>query len=333
MTGQPASIPPELQESIDLWADSQPDPAAVSFILFGSRARGDYEPESDWDIALTYEGECPSTKGLPRWLGDSHIDWVPMQRSKALRQVNICSVQHAVAADGIVLHGDALPRPERNDMNIRGAWRLLREAAKRRRQCLTALVDYWEDREDWREGFDSSIAERSALTGELLCKAAMHIRGLEPRRSHSVAELCDRLEAAFPDDPLLPCLRRCDGQTASAHVSVYEDREELPESIDVSADRLADVLRAAGEVTGAVADVSSPDEGRAPLEELTVREYRLFAVLERLGTTACPPETLRRIAGGLNAGPDISDLWDRLETPTQGRDAESEGRGRNPPGR
>ncbi len=329
--GQPATVPPELQESIDRWAERQPDP--VSVILFGSRARGDYGPESDWDIALAYEGECPPTEGLPRWLGDSHVDWVPMQRSRALRRLNICSVQHAVAADGIVLHGDALPRPERNDMNISGAWRLLIEACKRRRQCLSMLADYWQEPEDWREGFDTSVAERSALAGELLCKAVMKIRGMEPRRSHSMVELCDALEDAFPDDPLLPFLRRCDGQTASAHVSVYDEREELPERIDVSADRIANVLRAAGEVTGAVADVSSPEEGRAPLEQLRAREYGLFAELERLETIACPPETLRRIAEGLNAGPRTPELWDRLEMPPPGRDPGSEGRGRDAFGR
>ncbi len=337
---QPASIPPELQESIDRWAERQPASAAVSAILFGSRARGDYGPESDWDIALVYDGRCPQTSGMLSRLGDTTIDWVPLARSKAVRYLNVCGLPRAVAADGIVLHGDPLPRPERNDMNIDSAWYYVATAHGKTRGCVNELASYWRRAAFDREGENAFVAESSSKAGEFLCKAVLSLRGVEPRRSHSVKALCDDLENAFPSDPLLPFLRRCDGQTAKAHLGEYLDhrtfRESMgdpAESIEVSSERIANVLRATSEVAAAVADVSTLVEGRSSLESFSFRDAEVLTELDWLAATVCPPETLRRIMDGKNAGPSIPDLWERLEMPPLGRDAESEGRDWDPPGR
>ena len=118
--GQPAKVPGEFIERVSRWAQDQPTP--VSVILFGSRARGDHGPESDWDIALVYEGALPSLKGLPRSIDDRDVDWSLMERSGAIRRLNVCGIPHAAAADGLCLHGAPLPRPETNEANIAATW-------------------------------------------------------------------------------------------------------------------------------------------------------------------------------------------------------------------
>ena len=329
--GQPAAVPGEFLERVTRWAEAQSNP--VSVILFGSRARGDHRAESDWDIALVYEGEAPSLDGLPHSLEDGHIDWAPMERSRVLRRLNVSGLAHAVAGSGRCLHGDPLPPPERNDMNIPDAWELLLEAHIRMGDCLHGLTRYWRQPSIWREGYDTSAAERSALAGELLCKAVLSLRGVEPRRSHSVAELCEDLERADPADPLLPLLRERDGGTPAAHVGVYTERATRREGIGVSADRLVGVLRASGEVSGAVGEASRVDEGSVPLQKLTTRRAELFDELARLKSSACPPETLRRLRAGLEAAPSLTELRNRLRAAPPRRHQERAGRGGGSRGR
>ncbi len=321
--GQPATIPGAFLERVDRWARAQADP--VSVILFGSRARGDHGPKSDWDFALVFEGDRPSLAGLPHELGGAPVEWVPMERSRALSRLNISSLTRAVAASGRCLHGDPLPKPERNDMDISGAWDTLLVVHDKMHVCLYHLTAYWRRPAHWRSGYSAIAAPDSAMAAELLCKAVLSMRGVEPKRSHSVSELCSLLEDAFPADPLLPLLRDCDGITAEAHVSMYTDRTAPRESVSVSADRVASVLRAAGEVLAAVCEASDVDEGGPSLQELIGRVDELSDALARLQSTSCPPDTLRRISSSLGAGPTASELWDLLTAPPPGRAPESAG--------
>ena len=326
--GQPATIPPEFLEHVNRWAQRQPDP--VSVILFGSRARGDHGPESDWDIALVFEGECPSLDGLPRALGDRDIDWAPIELSHAMRQLNVCGLPHAVAADGRCLRGDPLPRPERRDMNLRHAWDNLVEAHGEMRRGMDALADYWVLPARLRWGYDTAVARHGAMAGELLCKAVMNMRGMEPRRSHSVAELCDAMQREFPGDPLLPLLRDCDGQTEKAHVNVYAEMEFGREDVDLSARRLAAALRASGDVLAAACDLSFSREGRSGMEHVALRRALICAQMDDLRATDCPRNIRGVIQAGIDAWPDTQELWYLLEAPPLGRTPESAGSGWEP---
>ncbi len=243
---QPATVPVEFLRTVKRWAQRQPEP--VSVILFGSRARGDYGPESDWDIGLVFDGDPPSLDDLPLYLEDRRIDWARFEHSHAMRLLNVCSLPHAMAADGVCLHGDPLPRPERKDVNIQDAWDNLAEAHEQMISAMTALVRYWNRPLTWRRGYNTVVARDGAAAGELLCKAALSMRGLEPRRSHLVTELCGDLEDSFPDDPLLPLLGDCGGQTAKAHMNLYANLTFDREDVDLSARRLAAALRASGAV-------------------------------------------------------------------------------------
>ncbi len=321
--GKPESVPDRFMERVARWARSQPD--QVSVILFGSRARGDHGSDSDWDIALLYEGELPSLEGLPSTIENRDVDWVPIERSRAARRRNVCGVSHAVAASGLCLHGTPLPRPERKDVNIRVAWDLLYEAHGEMRGGMHALADYWMQPPHRRWGYDTSAARQGAMAGELLCKAVLSMRGVEPRRSHSVAELCDDLERASPRDRLLPLLRGCDGLTEKAHVGLCSASDDPREEIGVSALRLAAVLRSSGEVLAALCDASFANEGRVGLEEVAARREALRRGMDRIHSSDCPRDVLLRIKTALEAGPDDSELWKRLVADPPARALETAG--------
>jgi hypothetical protein len=81
-------------------------------ILFGSRARGDHFPSSDWDFALLFDEElrqqyepgkgwnCYRSWGVLQntlGLGDDEMDWIDLKDASEL-------LAHAIARDGVVLY-------------------------------------------------------------------------------------------------------------------------------------------------------------------------------------------------------------------------------------
>lgn len=81
-------------------------------VLFGSRARGDYQPSSDWDFAMLFDEELRQQYepkgGWDRYrswvilqglldLGDDEIDWVELKDASEI-------LAHSISRDGIVLY-------------------------------------------------------------------------------------------------------------------------------------------------------------------------------------------------------------------------------------
>ena len=187
------------------------------------------------------------------------------------------------------------------------------------------LANYWSRPSFRRWGYDTGVAHRSAMAAELLCKAALSLRGVEPRRSHSVADLCEDLAREAPADPLLPALRKCDGLTAETHVAMYPGRKGPQEEIGVSARRLTGVLHASGEVLAAACEISFAEEGKVLLEELAARRNELLGDLERLESSDCPREMRQFVQAGVDAGPDPSELQYSLVALPVGRSPRQEG--------
>jgi uncharacterized protein len=81
-------------------------------VLFGSRARGNHFPSSDWDFALLFDEDlrkqyepgsgwnCLRSWGVLQQilgLGDDEIDWVDLKDASGL-------LAHAIARDGVLLY-------------------------------------------------------------------------------------------------------------------------------------------------------------------------------------------------------------------------------------
>ncbi|MEX0269380.1 nucleotidyltransferase domain-containing protein [Leptolyngbyaceae cyanobacterium UHCC 1019] len=81
-------------------------------VLFGSRARGDHFPSSDWDFALLFDEElrqqyepgkgwnCYRSWGVIQQtlgLGDDEMDWIDLKDASEL-------LAHAIARDGLAIY-------------------------------------------------------------------------------------------------------------------------------------------------------------------------------------------------------------------------------------
>lgn len=79
-------------------------------ILFGSRARGDHDPGSDWDLCVLLDDDIPPGVYTPSALWKAvrdvglAIQITPMRRSIfETRRTDINALAHDVAQDGILL--------------------------------------------------------------------------------------------------------------------------------------------------------------------------------------------------------------------------------------
>lgn len=94
---------PELLEQV---------PYLKLLVLFGSRARGDHQPSSDWDFALLFDEELRQEYEVGggwncyrSWtilqklldLGDDEMDWIDLKNASAI-------TAHCIAQDGLVLY-------------------------------------------------------------------------------------------------------------------------------------------------------------------------------------------------------------------------------------
>lgn len=81
-------------------------------VLFGSRARGDHFPSSDWDFALLFDEELRQQyepgggwNCYRSWifiqrildLGDDEMDWIDLKNASEL-------LAHTIARDGVVIY-------------------------------------------------------------------------------------------------------------------------------------------------------------------------------------------------------------------------------------
>jgi uncharacterized protein len=103
---------PELLEQV---------PYLKLLVLFGSRARGDNQPSSDWDFAMLFDEDLRQQYEVGSgwncyrsWailqklldLGDDEIDWVELRDASEI-------LAHSISRDGIVLYS-AEPEVFRN---------------------------------------------------------------------------------------------------------------------------------------------------------------------------------------------------------------------------
>ena len=93
---------------------------AEAVILFGSRARGDHQPDSDWDLCVVLPDDIRPQEFTPSKLWellsdlDASIQVYPLRRSVfEAKKDDIDSLSHDIARDGYTIIGSMVPAAER----------------------------------------------------------------------------------------------------------------------------------------------------------------------------------------------------------------------------
>ncbi len=210
-------------ESLDAW------PEARAALLFGSRARGDHRPDSDWDVLLVVDDDgIHLPQGLPvERLADTVNEVNVVVRSERLlreRAGLVGSLDRCVARDGRLLAGAwNRPEPGREAQKDPQEWRRGMDASLSHVRKAFDCHAEARSRTDWVTAFDAygDLVQESADAAKRLAKAVLVRRGVTPKRIRDVAELAGQLEAERGDSTMAARLRALDGVTRRDHTNTY----------------------------------------------------------------------------------------------------------------
>ena len=312
-----AKIRRAAQATLDAW------PEARAAVLFGSRARGNNRPNSDWDVAFITvgDGERLGTvpDGLP--LSDVHLDQyvnevaIP-ERLVERKALCIGHVGRGIVTDGMTLAGQwSRPKPkgtpfmeaEKYDRSIGTSLDMIDAAV----EALAKL-----GRQD---GWGQSLrkADRyvacTADAAEHLAKTVMGRHGLDARHSHDLHRLADQARDAG-HETLAEDLLCMNGATQDDHKARYGGADA--NSIAHAVARLPvvlDLMRK--ELAGLPADYLG-EEGKAALASDAVDVFRdgassLRDAIERDGPGMQPPPPHDWIAPLIRSREALASLLDK----------------------
>ena len=206
-------------------------PEAWAAVLFGSRARGDHRPDSDWDVAFIVKDGADALHGgfgaLPAGLP---ADSLPpeVQRlaiAEDLLRRKACSIGHValgIARDGHILAGTwTRPQVEHVLMQPYEYGNFLLNAAFKMRNAAQDLSEIGR-RESWER--DARVCGQflthSADAGERLAKAMLGRHGIDFALTHDMMALARQAEAAgFPE--LARTVTALNGLTREQHIADY----------------------------------------------------------------------------------------------------------------
>ncbi len=269
-------------------------PEARAAVLFGSRARGDHRPDSDWDVAFILKDGAASggrVEALPAGLP---ADALPpeVQRlaiHEGLLRRKACAIGHValgIARDGRTLAGTwnrpqvehVIMQPYEYGQFITNAAVLMEEAA---RVISRIGGGGWEG--DLR--VCARFLTRSANAGEHLAKAMLGRHGIDFARTHDMMALSRQAEKAGLLE-LAGTVTALNGLTREQHTADYRPAipgmeaclhavrrlhtviEGLGEELDRAAEDPA-LAAWSGDWRGDVLDLAR--EGRAALESTAAR--------------------------------------------------------------
>ena len=291
-----AEIRHAAQAALDAW------PEARAAVLFGSRARGNHRPDSDWDVAFIVRGDGERLVSIPSGVPFSvpgvqrshYVNEIAVpERLVARKALCIGHVGRGIVTDGRILAGDwTRPRPE-------GEPFMETESYKRSMQntflmcwkacdALARCSEDWDIAIRWADDFVVSTADAA----EHLAKAVMGRHGLDARHSHDLHRLADQARSAG-HDALAEDFRRMNGATRTDHVARYDGATKkslaraiarLPVVLDLMRKELADIPESfldpeeAGRLADAAARLLSNGAGS------------LRDAMQRDGTDMQPPE-------------------------------------------
>ncbi len=221
-------------------------PAARAAVLFGSRARGDHRPDSDWDIAFLTAADNDRLSGIP---GGLPIETLPLDvQAHAVPEALPCrralwigDVGRGIARDGQLLAG-CWTRPDLKgepSMTPDEYGALLGSAVT---HIEYAALNVAKAGKNWFRtgGACDHFVAATADAAERLAKAMLGRHGVDYRRTHDCAVLAGYAEAAGRGE-LAERIHEMNGSTKDHHTAGYHGASE--EDLKHAVKRLPAVLR------------------------------------------------------------------------------------------
>ena len=224
-------------------------PQARAAVLFGSRARGTANPDSDWDVAIVLEGgelrhprPARSVFPQPELPADlPHVDvWALSEEDLRRNARALGTLPYVVCRDGRVLAGE-WNRPDPVQMEQEAAvnsedWARRMELVLAKVHAGITSIEAMSASRTWAAGVGdcTNFLQSSANAAELLVKAAIERRGMPADRSHDIARLAVEFGARRPDESALgQRMAALNGESRAHHIAMYEFQP--PEGPDVRA--------------------------------------------------------------------------------------------------
>lgn len=236
-------VPHWLRRHADLWIKI---PGVEAVVLFGSRAVGSANENSDWDVAIVHSESKPKDIPMHRDFSIHHVD-VPLisLRKYVEESHSVGTLAHELAVTGDVLAGSVPPFDYRR--LVVGKEELARHVEFAFHGLAMAIAEIAVDMShgDPNDSLDHITANYSSAPSangaERIAKALCVHLGVTYRHTHSVRELAELVPEEWRAKVLAT-----EGNTSDAHVSPYEGTsesvEDVAKRISVSFDLLQEVL-------------------------------------------------------------------------------------------
>ena len=300
-TQQQERIRRAAEETLRRW------PAAQAAVLFGSRARGEHRPDSDWDIAIITARSGPRPDGLPLFDLD-HTD-IPVLTAERIRQrANaLGAVECEIVRDGTLLAGhwdrpliEGNPVMTEEDYKkwMAGALGHVVEAVMQLQ--VAASTSDWVLASTACDSFVAATADAAERTG----KGVLARQGIHPHRTHDMSLLAQQIANHLKNQEqiseqsrehllrLAGRLRMLNGDTRRDHKSDYPEvsvsaaecvraGQRLVQTLALWADEIKRAKVGQLATSGRVAAMRMRDDLREAIHEKdgtpSEREKRAFA--------------------------------------------------------
>ena len=287
-----ACVTPALVHAAEAAVRSEPSLRAV--LLYGSRARGDHRPDSDWDIALVTTGgheverPCVVPEGWEGVAHDGAFDFLRISGACLSRKANALGhIACPISREAVLLAGEWTPPPLQQPVmeadeygrKIQRVLELLEDAC----DDLARLPTGWSVRSDLAKC--TRVLEASAYGAAELAKGMLGRRGEEPERTHKLPDLAKR----FAEPALAEAVLALDGDVHTDHLAGYEARP-TPEQMQRAVNRLADTVDLfLPELREAMSDAALGAVAREDMRQARASVRRFAAQLRDAGGAPAPP--------------------------------------------
>ncbi len=233
-----AEIRSAAQAALDAW------PEARAAVLFGSRARGNHRPDSDWDVAFIVRGDGERLGSVPSGVPfavpgvrrSHYVNEIAIpERLVARKALCIGHVGRGIVVDGRILAGDwSKPKLQRKpfmETDRYEKWVHTSLSFVKGAVAASSDIGLLDDQNQHLAEADSFVA-CTANAAEHLAKAVMGRHGLDARHSHDLHRLADQARSAG-HEALAEDVLRMNGATRDDHKARYEgaDAESLGHAI------------------------------------------------------------------------------------------------------